>query len=166
MLASVQVFCAEENSSNHVIYAGVGSAESGNPNESEDTPWSIGYLYKAKSSSVFGGIDFAREGTSLDNTSGKNNEVTQGFSINLILGRDLHFKNDDWSAGIGVLLGARETGESCPDSYLGYACYADADPDTEYDFNYGAVLHLTFKKALIGARLSGESSQLVLGVAF
>lgn len=165
MLVSAQVFSAGEDSSKHVIYAGIGNAERGNPNKSDDTPWSLGYLYQAKNSKAFYGIDFAREGTSLDNTSGQNDAIEQGFSLNLVVGRDLNF-NNGWGAGIGVLLGAREAGESCPDSYLGYQCYADEDPDTEYDFNYGAVLHLTFKKALIGARISGESSQLMFGVAF
>jgi len=149
--------------SKHVIFAGAGSAERDDPFESDETPWVIGYIYSADT--AFVGIDFAAEGTLVNNTSGRVNEIEQGFSINVLFGKNLAF-NNDWRAGIGVLLGGRETTKSCPDSYLGYECYADETPDSKFDWNYGALLHLTFKRAFLGTRFSGESTQFMLGVAF
>lgn len=164
-LVSTQVFSAEGVSPKHTIYGGIGKSENNNSGKSDGNPWSLGYLYHPESSKAFLGVDFAREGTSIDNTSRKYDAVDEGYSLNFIVGRDFKL-NGDWGAGAGVLLGARETEKSCPDSYLGYECYADQDPDKEYDLNYGAVLNLTFKKALVGARVSGESSQLMLGIVF
>ena len=169
VLFSTQAFSANEDDfthPKHVIFGGIGSADNENVNKSDDTPWSFGYLYRGDEySKFFLGLDIAGEGTSLDNTSGNVNEINQGFSFNLLVGRPLNFSKN-WQAGVGVLLGARETGESCPDSYLGYRCYADEDPETDYDFNYGAVFHLIYKHALIGLRASGESTQLLFGVVF
>lgn len=118
---STQAFSAYEENlihPKHVIFAGVGSADNGNANKSDSTPWSLGYLYRGdENSKLFLGLDIAGEGTKLDNTSGNVNEIKQGFSYNLLVGRPLNFSNN-WQAGVGVLLGARETGESCPDSYF------------------------------------------------
>jgi len=168
LLVSTQVFSENVESSNylnHVIFGGVGFAGQSELDKSNDTPWSVGYMYNSEHNNAFLGIDIAGEGTSLDNTSGQNNHVTQGLSFNMLAGKNLHF-NQDWRAGVGVLLGARQTGESCPDSYLGYRCYADEKPDTSYDFNYGGLLHVTYKRVLAGARVTPESYQVILGLAF
>jgi hypothetical protein len=149
----------------HVVFAGVGPAKRGDPSTSDGTPWSLGYLYRAANSKVYWGIDVAGEGTSLNNTSGNVNVVEQGLSFNLLVGRTLNL-GSHWRAGAGVLAGIRLTGKSCPDSYLGYQCYADEEPKEDYAFNYGAMLHLSFEKVLIGARASGESLQVMFGIAF
>jgi hypothetical protein len=168
---STQAFSANDENLIHaqrVIFGGVGSADKGNPQKSDKTPWALGFLYRGdESSKLFMGFDVAGEGTSLDNTSGKNNEVGQGISFNILLGMPLNFSKD-WQAGVGALLGMRKAGQSCPsgDSYLGYQCYADEEPEADYDFNYGAVFHLYYKHALLGLRVSGESTQILLGVAF
>lgn len=166
VLASTQVFFTSQafaTSERHSIYVGTGSVDSGDPNKSDHTPWSLGYFVSGTNN--FFGIDIAGEGTSLNNTSGKVNVVEQAFSMNLIAGRNLYIGNN-WRAGLGVLVGFRDTGKSCPDSYLGYECYADQKPKTEHDINYGTILHLKFKQALVGIRASGESTQMILGVAF
>lgn len=169
VIFSTQAFSASDEyfiHPKHVIFGGIGAADKGNADKSDATPWSIGYLYRgAESSKLFLGLDIAGEGTSLDNTSGNDNEVGQGISYNLLVGMPFNF-SENWQTGVGVLLGMREAGESCPDSYLGYRCYADEEPDTDYKFNYGAVFHLYYKQALLGLRLSGESSQILFGVAF
>jgi len=122
LFMSTQVFSENVESSNylnHVIFGGVGFAGQSGLDKSNDTPWSVGYMYNSEHSNTFLGIDIAGEGTSLDNTSWRDNQVTQGLSFNMLAGKNLNF-NQDWRAGIGVLLGARKTGESCPDSYLGF----------------------------------------------
>jgi hypothetical protein len=152
-----------------VIFGGVGVSAKSEIDKGSDTPWSVGYIYNSERSNFFGGVDIAGEGTSLDNTSGNYNRVTQGLSFNMLAGKNLNF-NQDWRAGIGVLLGVRQTAESCPASYsysyLGYKCYADVEPDTSYDFNYGGLLHVTYKRVLAGARVTPESYQVILGLAF
>ena len=168
LFVSTQVFSENEESSkylDHVIFGGVGVSGQSELDKSNDTPWSVGYMYNSEHNNIFGGIDIAGEGTSLDSTSGKYNQVTQGLSFNMLAGKNLNF-NQDWRAGIGVLLGVRQTAESCPDSYLGYRCYADQKPDTNYDFNYGGLFHVTYKQVLVGARVTPESYQVILGLAF
>jgi hypothetical protein len=91
--------------------------------------------------------------------------IEQGFAYDLLVGTCVSI-GPDWRAGAGVLAGMRNKGQYCPDSYLGYECYADQDPNVTYAFNYGAMLHLAFRKAAIGARASGESLQLMFGIAF
>ncbi|PFG54624.1 hypothetical protein ATG98_3903 [Marinobacter sp. LV10R520-4] len=159
------ISAAEENFSKHTIYAGVGPAPDGDEKENDDKPWSLGYLYSPESIRIFVGMDLALEGTSLDNTSRKVDSVDQGFSVNLVIGPRFRL-NDEWGAGVGALMGARESGRSCPDSYLGYQCYADEKPEMDFKFNYGALLLLTYKNAIIGTRLAVESSQLIVGVTF
>jgi hypothetical protein len=58
------------------------------------------------------------------------------------------------------------TNKECADSYLGYECYADEDPTYSYAVNYGALAHLSYKRIMVGARRTGESTQAVLGYLF
>lgn len=151
----------------NVLFVGVGhTLWRPDSTRSDQIPWSIGYLHST--SSFFVGFDFAGEGTMLDNTTGKNNEVHQGLSLNLLAGKNIPL-GANARIGVGILAGARMTGKSCAgigNSYLGFQCYADQDPAEEYALNYGAVLHLTVRRVLFGARVSGESVQGMLGVAF
>ncbi len=168
---STQAFSANNEYFIHpknVIFGGIGSADKGNVDKSDATPWSVGYLNRGdENSNLFFGFDIAGEGTSLDNTSGKHDDIGQGISFNLLIGKPVNF-SQNWQAGIGALLGMRMAGKSCPsgDSYLGYQCYADEKPEANYEFNYGGVIHLYYKHALLGLRVSGESTQILFGVAF
>lgn len=65
-----------------------------------------------------------------------------------------------------LILGARETFADCPDSFLGFQCYADSDSETEYDVNYGAMVMTTFDTFAIGLRATSESTQVTLGLQF
>lgn len=146
-------------------YIGAGSSKAKSVKENDETPWSIGYVMNVRGGTAFWGVDFAKEGTSLNNTSGQNNTVDQGMSINFSGGKTFAL-GKGVNLGAGILLGMREAGKSCPDSYLGYECYADQEPETEYKFNSGALLHLAYKRAILGARLTGESSQVIVGISF
>ena len=90
------------------------------------------------------GETVAGEGTALDSTYGRNNSVAQGLSYNFLYATNLS-NNSDRRFDLGVIAGLREKSSDCPDSYLGYQCYADESPDVEYGFNFGAMLHVTFQ---------------------
>ncbi|WP_415392214.1 hypothetical protein [Paracoccus sp. SJTW-4] len=60
----------------------------------------------------------------------------------------------------------REAAADCPDSYLGFQCYADTDPDTDYKGNFGGVLTVSVDRLTLGLRATGESTQMVAGFRF
>lgn len=149
----------------NIFYLGAGSS-SGDAanNENDDTAWSLGWIHKTNRLSW--GIDIAGEGTSYDSTTGRYNDPTQGFSINLIALTPI-MRGRRWTFDGGVLLGFVESGRSCEStgqSYLGFTCYADQDPDTEYDLNYGAVGLWTSGSISVGLRATKESTQAILGM--
>jgi hypothetical protein len=147
-----------------VIYGGLGSAKDASFDESGDTPWSVGGYFGEK---YIVGIDLAGEGTKIDNTNNLGGAVTQGLSVNAILGVKA-LNGDDFKVDVGALLGGRHASASCPSgqSYLGYQCYADTDPSVSWEINYGAILTLSYKAGLVGVRATGESTQVVLGIRF
>ena len=143
----------------NTIYGGAGTQRS-----SPDVPFVIGYLYMPPKELWTVGVDFAAEGVYTDGTYGSYT-VERAPSLNLLVG--FHSRLEyGWRFGAAALLGARLTDKDCPNSYLGYQCYADADPTVNYGVNYGALVHLSFKNVMLGARRTGESSQVGVGVAF
>lgn len=149
----------------HVLLGGIGNSRQSDPNADRSTPWSFGYLYRGANSPVFWGVDIAGEGTSINNTSGYSDEPEQGFSFNLLAGRSVAL-GQTGRLGLGAVLGFRRVGSSCPDSYLGYECYADEPPDVDYDLNAGVTAHLIFRKLFAGARVTSESEQYLIGIVF
>jgi len=151
----------------NIFYVGAGSSSGeASRNENDDTAWSLGWIYKTRSLSF--GVDIAGEGTSYDSTTGYYNEPRQGISLNLIAITPI-MRGRRWTFDGGVLLGFVQSGRSCEStgrSYLGYTCYADQDPDTEYDFNYGAVGLWTSGSISVGLRATKESTQAILGMQF
>ena len=148
-----------------ILYAGIGSGDRGDEFESDATPWSVGYISKPRTTGFILGLDIAGEGTLLDSTSNRSNKVDQGLSFNLLLGRNLT-RSQNWKYDLGVIVGARESSKECDDSYLGFRCYADEDPDTDYEFNYGAFFVASYRRLALGVRATGESTQVMLGIAF
>ncbi|MFC0202479.1 hypothetical protein [Paracoccus rhizosphaerae] len=57
-----------------------------------------------------------------------------------------------------MLVGIRKKTADCADSCLGYQCYADTDPETDYTGNLGAVLTMSYDRLMIGVRASSEST--------
>lgn len=147
------------------IYFGVGSANTDSEFESDDTAWSLGYLSLSDSDSFVWGVDISGEGTMLNSTSRRNNEVEQGFSFNLLLGKNL-LQFDTFRTDFSLILGGRQSSKECPDSSIGYECYADSEPDTSYKFNYGAALTFNYNSLFIGIRATGESTQGIVGYRF
>lgn len=150
---------------NNVFYIGLGSA-SGGEDENDDMPWSLGVLHNSPTSEMVYGLDISGEGTMLDSTYGGYDDLAQGFSINFLFGADVsQNKNDKVSAGL--IIGFIETEADCPDSYLGYQCYADADPDYEYAFNGGGFLNYSVNQSFnLGLRATSNSTQVTFGFKF
>ena len=147
-----------------ILYYGMGNSQASTTTKNGEAPWSLGYLgLKDQGTSI--GVELSGEGTVLDSTYRQNQAAKQASSFNLLLGRNMS-KSDSLRVDGAILFGFREKTKDCPDSYLGYACYANADPDTDYDFNYGAMLMFSVNKLALGLRVSGESSQMLLGFKF
>lgn len=57
-----------------------------------------------------------------------------------------------------LLVGIRDSSESCPESYFGFQCYADDDPDTDFKGNFGAEVTWSFDRFTVCLRGTGEST--------
>jgi len=110
------------------------------------------------------GFDIAGEGTMLDSTYG-GDEIRQALSLNFLVGSNL-YKADAVRVDAAAIIGMRESFADCPDSFLGFQCYADQSPDTEYDLNLGAMISLTMQSVSLGVRATEVSTQAVIGVKF
>jgi hypothetical protein len=155
---------ASTASADGIIYIGGGSAETASTTVNGDTPMSIGYL-ALRDEGAFFGFDIGAEGTVLDSTYSQNNKPSQAYSFNLILGTNIS-KDEKSRLDVGAIVGFREEAKDCPSSYLGYACYANTSPDTEYKANLGAIITYSYNKLAIGLRATDASTQLILGAKF
>lgn len=151
--------------SHSILYGGLGMAETTDPTVSHAVPWTVGFIYQPAAHRYFVGLDFAGEGTSLNNTSNQSNGIDQGLSLNLIVGGSAPVGSPT-QVGAGLLLGGRRVGLECPDSYLGYQCYADEAPTPSYAVNAGGLVHLTIGRLFVGVRATTESRQGLLGISF
>ena len=145
----------------NTVYFGMGQGKTATGSQNGENPWSLGFI----SNGTGFGFDIAGEGTVLDSTYNQNRAPNRAMSYNLIVARGLS-EGGLIDIDAGLLVGFREATKDCADSFLGYACYADAKPDIDYEFNYGAVLLLGFDTFVVGARVTSESSQLTLGLKF
>jgi hypothetical protein len=145
------------------VYTGAGQGGSSGNETNDFTPWSIG-VYGGRDFMV--GLDLSGEGTQEDSTYGYDS-IEQGLSLNFLFGGNIISKGD-FKVDCLILLGMIQTSTSCPegDSYIGYQCYADSNASGEYDLNYGALLTASYKKAMVGMRVTGESVQALIGLRF
>lgn len=162
-LFSVIVFLsfATTVAADNTVYFGMGQGKTATASQNGDNPWSLGFI---SNTSGFG-FDIAGEGTVLDSTYNQNRAPKRAMSYNLIVSSGLT-EGGLIDIDAGFLVGFRQATKDCADSYLGYACYADAEPDIDYEFNYGAIMLLGFDTFVVGARVTAESSQLTLGLKF
>lgn len=158
----------------NIVYFGGGVSRKGDDfdnlgtnfgNFSDNTlAFTFGYLRVSNRSRLMGGADISYEGTMLDGTFGSYS--TRGaFSFNGIVGVNVA-RNDNVRFDVAGLVGARERTTDCPSSFLGYACYANRPPDRNYSINYGGIAAFSYKKLVIGARVTGASTQGLLGIRF
>lgn len=167
--AFVAAFCLPQallaqDKTRTTIYVGAGTQDDSGSLVSDGTPFSLGIYARPSNRPLIIGFDYGREGSMLDSTGG-GEEVRKANSYNLLLGTTL-FEGRNYSVNGIALLGMRETFSDCPDSFLGFECYADRAPTTEYDVNYGAMLTTTFDSFAVGLRATGESTQVTFGMSF
>ena len=147
------------------VYFGIGPSVEAAETEAGGAPWSPGFITpRFGSSDITSGLDFSREGTRLDSTRGSE-KLTKADSYNALPGVRLKF-NPAWRANVAFLPGVREVLTDCPDSYLGYRCYADDDPDVETVFNSGISVMSGWESFAIGIRATDVSTQALLGTIF
>jgi hypothetical protein len=171
-LVLVAFFCmsttalhANENGEN-VVYIGSGPVKNNDTSTSSDKkPITLGYLRQSRNSDNIWGIDISAEGSMLDSTWGQTQAVKQATSFNLLIGKNFT-RNENSRFDAAFLIGVREKTSECPKSYLGYQCYANSTPDTKYGFNYGLVMTWTYKSLMLGGRVTGESTQALIGLRF
>jgi hypothetical protein len=149
----------------NVIYVGSGSSKSSNTAIKSSNPATLGYLRLSNTSGTVWGFDVSREGTMLDSTWGQRNSPQQATSFNFLIGKNLN-KTEKSRIDAAFIAGIRETASSCPSSYLGYQCYADRTPDTSYGFNGGVALTWIYESFMVGARITSESKQALIGIRF
>ncbi len=140
-------------------YVGLGRQTAG-----QSIPFSFGWFYSPPRKTTSIGFDVAGEGVYANRTAGEY-ELKRAYSFNLLVGLRSHNTNG-WRVGLDALLGARVTNRECPASYIGFECYAGQDPEVSFGLNAGGIAHVSFQKLFVGARVTGESSQLLLGVTW
>ena len=147
------------------LYLGAGSMEAATATMEAARPFAFGGLTQPDPDTrTFYGIDFGFEGIMLDSTYGQQDVPKQGSSINGIVGRS--FGSENFAFDFGLLVGFRQTGQSCPPSNLGYQCYADREPETSSDINYGTLAMLNFNDFFVGVRTTAVSQQAIIGLSF
>lgn len=164
-LSAGHAHAQDDGAFRNTFYMGAGNAKANGPFENDDTPFSIGFMHQLAGSRMVLGFDLGSEGTMLDSTWGQDSQPEQGTSYNLLLGGNL-LDSGRFRADAALLAGVREAAADCPDSYLGFQCYADRDPDTDYKGNFGGVLTVSVDRLTLGLRATGESTQMVAGFRF
>ena len=151
-----------------VVYGGFGvDAAHVGGGASSSTPWSAG-IYARNSNRLVIGFDVGREGTFKDYTADRNGDERQSTSLNLLIGGSF-LQSEDFIFDSSLLLGLRPSEKTCPtgQSFIGYRCYADADPDVRYDYNLGVLFTAVYRSGLTaGVRSTGESVQGLVGWNF
>ena len=155
----------ETGLASNLFYFGGGSADTTDPLKNDDTPFVIGFMHQPAGKSVVFGFDLAGEGTSIDSTYRQNKNLAQAISYNFLIGTNV-VTTGRFKADVALLVGLRQAAADCPDSYLGYACYADTSPVIEYAGNIGAVVTMSFNNIAVGFRATDQSAQVLLGLRF
>jgi hypothetical protein len=148
------------NNLENVIYVGGGSAKEDGYGNTGGSPATLGYIRQSNTKDFVWGFDVSGEGPMYHNGT-----PTKSTSFNIILGQNF-LKTGGGRFDAGFLIGMREKSSSCPRSYLGYSCYADTDPSVKYTGNFGGVVTWTQNRFFIGARVTGQSKQVILGLRF
>jgi len=155
----------EASAKRTTFYVGGGMGPEGSSLTNGDMPFSVGVMHQLEGRKLVLGFDLAGEGTSLDSTWGKSNDPVQALSMNLLIGGNLadggRVKTD-----AALIVGLRDTARYCAPSFLGFQCYADADPTQDYAINFGGVVTVSFDSIVVGLRATSESAQIVAGVRF
>ena len=164
-MLSGQAFAQDATAGLTTFYVGGGQAITDDSQKNDSMPFSFGIMHQNPANKFIIGLDIGFEGTMIDSTYYQDEALSQGTSFNVLVGTNL-IDNGGFKTDAALLLGMRQSVVDCPDSYLGFACYADFDPDFEYEANFGAVITVSMNKTVLGLRATGESTQLLLGLRF
>ena len=148
------------NNLENVIYVGSGSAKEDSYGNTGGSPATLGYIRQSNTKDFVWGVDASGEGPMYHNGM-----PTKSTSFNIMLGNNF-LKTEGGRLDAGFLIGIRDKSSSCPRSYIGFSCYADADPSVKYTGNFGGVVTWTQNKFMFGARVTGQSKQIILGLKF
>lgn len=163
-ILSPNLLAAQEVGRN-TFYIGGGSQSESGEFANDDTPFSIGFMSQSATSQWVFGFDIAGEGTVLDSTYNQDEAPNLALSLNMLVGANI-VNNANFKADAALLLGFKQATKDCPDSFLGFQCYADTAPSVEYEGNFGGVVTFSFNNFLVGARATQSSSQVLVGVRF
>tara|TARA_Y100000996_G_C22432301_1_gene606189 strand:- start:435 stop:980 length:546 start_codon:yes stop_codon:yes gene_type:complete len=158
------IFC-QQIESDGILYLGYGQPSSSSIEESNKNTSVVGFMWYVQRANAHIGLEYAKEGTLLSSTWGRNDAIEQGSSTNLSFSGTLPLKIKDTKATIGFLIGSRVVKRYCPsgDSFLGLECYAGEDAKSVRKPNVGMLFTTRHKKTIIGLRHTSESSQIMLG---
>lgn len=144
----------------HMLYGGAGISTDNN--ETAIVFGYLGNLYKSKFSL---GSDTALE-SEIDDSTYNKNTAEDALSYNAVITYSL-YKTSNTVFDLGFLLGAREKSRGCKvQSFIGFACYANADPVIDYVFNYGVISYIAYKNIALGVRATEVSQQMFIGLRF
>ena len=154
-------FAIQAQHPKHNLYIGIG-----NNNETENGVGGVAFAFGATGSynKYAFGFEVGIEGDYLDCT-GRCTGYEKSLSINLPFGYDV-LERGDHRIRLMVMIGMKREAESCPRSYLGFECYADREPDIDWEFNYGGIAMYTFKKVTMGVRYTPFSQQALIGLGW
>lgn len=148
------------------VYGGAGS-RSKEPNESGSMAFSAGVIQRFVSNPHFWGFDLAMEGTQTVNETGKRNAKEPALSVNLLAGSTTVVRyGGDVVLGGGFLVGMRRSESWCPESNLGFRCWAGMEPEIEWTLNAGFVGYAARNNVFLGGRVTSVSRQILVGFSF
>ncbi|MDO5648215.1 hypothetical protein [Paracoccus sp. (in: a-proteobacteria)] len=157
---------ADDAAPRNVFYVGAGASHSDRKDENNQVPFSIGMTHHAPGGGVVYGFDFAGEGVVYDSTYHRNADPRRAMSMNLVVGGNV-VNGTRTKVDAALLVGIRQATQDCDrQSYLGHQCYADRSPRVEYKPNAGALLTVSYDRAVIGLRATGQSAQMIGGFRF
>lgn len=133
----------------------------GSNTDNEESAFSIGLLSQPDDKGFRFGFDLGFEGEKLE-CYGGDCYGELGISFNGLVG----YTPMDSKWTVGVLAGFSQETSDCPRSGLGFRCWADRTPDTEYGFNYGGFLQYHFEKYGVFLRATSNSTQAGLTFRF
>ena len=100
----------------------------------------------------------------LDSTNGNTDVPGQAIAFNGIVGTALAppLLGDRAFIEGAFLLGLRQSTISCPPSQIGFRCFADREPDRDFDLNVGGMLMVNLNNLSLGCVAHAKRHKLCL----
>jgi hypothetical protein len=140
------------DTSDTVYYMGGGASK-----PSTDAAFSVGFVSLPHHDGIMWGLDFGSEGV-LSNTN-------PASTFNALIGKNIGYM-DHSRLDAFLMIGGKTTDSSCPSAQATQTCNAEIQPSTTYGVNAGLALMWTHPAFMLGARLTGLSAQVLLGLKY